>query len=102
MWSQQNSFLFALPQFDNTRWKTALISEIKPHFQSDVFLESSSAVALCGSAAMVDLSVAKFENLSYIRITVQKKKILVIVAVECLCNNTIETTGIVGSELMSG
>lgn len=50
---------------------------------------------------MVDLSVAKFENLSYIRITVQKK-IFVIVAVEGLCNNTIETTGIVDSELMSG
>lgn len=61
-------------QVDNTCWKSALICEIKPHSHTVVFLESSSAVALCRSVTMVDLSVAKFENFSYILITIWKKK----------------------------
>lgn len=61
-----------MPQVDNTCWKSALIHEIKPHSKTDVFMKSSRAVALCRSVTMVDLSVAKFENLGNIVITILK------------------------------
>lgn len=60
-----------MPQVaNNTFWKSALICEIKPHSKTDVFMKSSRAVALCRSVTMVDLLVAKFENLSNIVITI--------------------------------
>ena len=62
-----------MPQVDNTCWKSALICEIKLLSKTNVFMKSSRAVALCRSVTLVALSVAKFENLSNIVITILKK-----------------------------